>query len=160
MPVLSVSPNLQAAGTWAAIVAAAAASIAAFFAFLNWVKSVRGSAPRARLASPTPHQDGTVSTNLVIENRGEADLTLQEIRLECGKFLGEPIDDGMGSISGYKQTEQTSKSLSMLVPSGESKETYVLFHCVNPGVDVSARLKRKGRAFVAVLSVPRTGHTD
>lgn len=140
---------VQVYGPIASCVAAVAALAGGVFAFLNWARNQSQDKPRIRLDRPSPIS-GMIETKIHIENRGQKDILVKAVELQCGTFAGQSEYDTIGGVAGYVRTEETRKSISLLVPSGITKSAHVLFHTDVPLVHVS--LVRRRKEYVAVIS--------
>jgi hypothetical protein len=140
---------VQVYGPIASCVAAVAALAGGVFAFLNWARNQSQDKPRIRLDRPNPVA-GMIETKIHIENRGQKDILVTAVELQCGTFAGQIEYDTLGGVAGYARTDKTRKSISLLVPSGITKSTPVLFHTDAPLVHVS--LARRHKDYVAVIS--------
>jgi len=136
-------------GPIASCVAAVAALSGGVFAFLNWARNRSQDRPRVRLDRTSPIS-GMIETKIHIENRGQKDILVTTVELQCGTFAGQSEHDTLGGVAGYVRTEETRKSISLLVPSGLTKSAPVLFHTDAPLIHVF--LVRRHKDYAAVIS--------
>jgi len=92
---MSSDEFIKSFGSYAAIVGAIVGVWTAIFVFLNWRKSIKQDMPYAYLVKYVPDKDGLLESDIVVENRSLSDIFINIIKLECGRFSGDHIPDGM-----------------------------------------------------------------